>query len=74
MTMRTAIVISLFMWPSAAVAQQWTAADPGSDNITVLANLPLGPRLSVADLDLEQEPTSSIFPTPQIPELFTSGE
>ena len=34
---------------------QWTAEKPGSDNITVLGHVELGPRLSVADLDLEQE-------------------
>jgi len=36
-------------------AQPWTASKPGSDNIHVLGHLPLGPRLSVADMDLEQE-------------------
>ncbi len=34
---------------------QWTAMKRGSDNIEVVAHLPLGPRLSVADIDLEQE-------------------
>lgn len=33
----------------------WTPTDPGSDNIDVLGHIPLGPRLSVADMDLEQE-------------------
>jgi len=33
----------------------WTAENPGSDNITVLGHIELGPILSVADLDLEQE-------------------
>ena len=37
------------------VRAQWTAEKPGSDNITVLGHIDLGPRLSVADLDLEQE-------------------
>ena len=33
----------------------WTPLNPGSDNITVVGHLPLGPRLSVADMDMEQE-------------------
>ena len=33
----------------------WTPEKPGSDNIQVLGHIPLGPRLSVADMDLEQE-------------------
>lgn len=37
-----------------AVAQ-WTPDKPGSDNITVLSHIPLGPRLSVADMEVEQE-------------------
>jgi hypothetical protein len=37
------------------VAGQWTPANPGSDNIEVLGHTPLGPRLSVADIELEQE-------------------
>ena len=40
--------------PSNASAQ-WTPESPGSDNITVLGHLALGPRLSVADMELEQE-------------------
>ena len=41
----------------AAAAQQvpWSPANRGSDNIEVLGHLPLGHRLSVADMDLEQE-------------------
>ena len=41
-------------WPQSA-ASQWTAQKPGSDNIEVLGHIPLGPRLSVADIELEQE-------------------
>lgn len=33
----------------------WTPLKPGSDNITVVSHLPLGPRLNVADMDMEQE-------------------
>ena len=32
-----------------AVAQQWTPDKPGSDNIEVVAHLPLGPALSTAE-------------------------
>ena len=51
------VVIPLLVfafWPQSA-ASQWTAQKPGSDNIEVLGHLPLGPRLSVADMELEQE-------------------
>ena len=34
---------------------KWTPDKPGSDNIEVLAHLPLGPRLNVSDIELEQE-------------------
>ena len=34
---------------------QWTPDSPGSDNIEVVSHLPLGPRLSVADIEIEQE-------------------
>ena len=33
----------------------WSALNRGSDNMEVLGHLPLGPRLSVADMDVEQE-------------------
>lgn len=33
----------------------WTPLKRGSDNIEVLGHVPLGPRLSVADLDMEQQ-------------------
>ncbi|MEM8488903.1 MAG: hypothetical protein AAF564_25385, partial [Bacteroidota bacterium] len=36
-------------------AAQWTPTDPGSDNMEILGHIGLGPRLSVADLDMEQE-------------------
>ena len=37
------------------VSAQWTALERGSENISVEGHLPLGPRLSVADIELEQE-------------------
>jgi len=33
----------------------WTPDKPGSDNITVISHVPLGPPLSVSDIDVEQE-------------------
>lgn len=53
----TALWSLLFLLPAAAAAQDvpWTPMSPGSDNIEVLGHLPLGPRLSVADMDVEQE-------------------
>ena len=44
-----------FAGTASAASAQWTAEKPGSDNIEVLSHLPLGPRLSVSDVDLEQE-------------------
>ena len=34
---------------------QWTAENPGSENITVLGHQPLGGRMTVTDMELEQE-------------------
>ncbi len=36
-------------------AQQWTPEKRGSDNIEVIAHLPLGADLSVSDIEIEQE-------------------
>ncbi len=33
----------------------WTPDNPGSGNVEVVGHLPLGPRLSVADMDVEQD-------------------
>ena len=55
--MKAFLLIALLVfafWPQSAAAQ-WTAQKPGSDNIEVLGHIPLGPRLSVADIELEQE-------------------
>ena len=38
-----------------AHSEEWTADNPGSPNIKVISHLPLGPRLNVSDIDLEQE-------------------
>jgi len=48
------LILLLLLLPLTAQAQ-WTAQEPGSDNIEVLAHIPLGPRLSVSDIELEQE-------------------
>ena len=39
----------------APVSAQWTPEKPGSDNMEVLGHLPLGPQISLADLEIEQE-------------------
>lgn len=39
----------------AAHSEEWTADNPGSPNIKVISHLPLGPRLNVSDIDVEQE-------------------
>ena len=44
----------LFLCAGEAWAQ-WTSEKPGSDNIEVLSHVPLGPRLSTSDIDIEQE-------------------
>ena len=49
------VVVLSFAGTASAASAQWTAEKPGSDNIEVLSHLPLGPRLSVSDVDLEQE-------------------
>ncbi len=36
-------------------SEEWTADNPGSPNIKVISHLPLGPRLNVSDIDVEQE-------------------
>lgn len=52
----TALVALLSTSALAAQVQvPWNPANRGSDNIEVLGHLPLGPRLSVADMDVEQE-------------------
>jgi len=48
-------VATLATSPAAAQDTPWTGMSRGSDNIEVLGHLPLGPRLNVADMDLEQE-------------------
>ena len=40
---------------STQVFSQWTPDNPGSDNITVLGHQPLGGRMTVTDMELEQE-------------------
>jgi hypothetical protein len=50
-----ALALLLTAVPAAAQDTPWTPLSRGSDNIDVLGHLPLGPRLSVADMDVEQE-------------------
>ena len=49
------VTLLAILVPSQPASGQWTPDKPGSDNITLLAHLPLGPRLNVSDTDLEQE-------------------
>lgn len=50
-----AALLAVTTTPLAAQDVPWTPLKRGSDNIEVLGHLPLGPRLSVADMDVEQE-------------------
>jgi len=49
------VILGLGVALVAPASAQWTAEKRGSDNITVLGHVPLGPRLNVSDLDVEQE-------------------
>jgi len=53
--MKHVLTLTAFLLTALPAFGQWTADKPGSDNITVLSHVPLGPRLSVADIELEQE-------------------
>ena len=44
-------IVILSLTAATAGAQQWTPQKRGSDNMELVAHLPLGPRLSVADID-----------------------
>ena len=50
-----ALAVAFLPIKASDAAPQWTAEKPGSDNIMVVSHLPLGPRLSIADVELEQE-------------------
>ncbi|MEC9015230.1 MAG: hypothetical protein VYD37_01985 [Gemmatimonadota bacterium] len=49
------VLTSAVVSPVAAQNVPWSPLKRGSDNMEVLGHLPLGPRLSVADMDVEQE-------------------
>ena len=50
------MLVVVFLPGTPAVhSEEWTADNPGSPNIKVISHLPLGPRLSVSDIDVEQE-------------------
>ena len=63
MTFRRAFTWSAIFMPAvvflpgtpAVHSEEWTADNPGSPNIKVISHLPLGPRLNVSDIDVEQE-------------------
>ncbi|MCH7564395.1 MAG: hypothetical protein IH968_11285 [Gemmatimonadetes bacterium] len=50
-----ALLASITSSAATPLSAQWTPLEPGSDNMKVLGHVPLGHRLSVADLDMEQE-------------------
>ena len=50
-----AALVGLMSTPLGAQNVPWTPLARGSDNIEVLGHLPLGHRLSIADMDIEQE-------------------
>lgn len=54
---RSALLLTLvtLLISAPGTAGQWTPLEPGSDNIEVVGHLPLGPILSVSDIDVEQE-------------------
>ncbi len=50
------MLVVVFLPGTPAVhSEEWTADNPGSPNIKVISHLPLGPRLNVSDIDVEQE-------------------
>ena len=51
----TVALVGLISIPLRAQNVPWTPLARGSDNIEVLGHLPLGHRLSIADMDIEQE-------------------
>ena len=53
----TAFILAAALLPTASshAAQQWTPEKRGSDNITIVSHLPLGPARNVADIELEQQ-------------------
>ncbi len=53
--LRILLPVLLLLAPSLTASAQWTAENPGSDTIDLLGHIPLGPPLSVSDLELEQD-------------------
>ena len=49
------LVLFAMIAPPLGAQVPWSPLNPGSSNIDVLGHIPLGPRLSVSDIDLEQE-------------------
>ncbi len=49
------LVLLAMIAPPLGAQVPWSPLNPGSSNIDVLGHIPLGPRLSVSDVDLEQE-------------------
>ena len=55
LTITTVCAFILGFIPNYALAQEWTSLKRGSDNIEVLGHLPLGGRLNVGDMDVDQD-------------------
>ena len=55
LVLTTAVLSISLTIPVVAQSVPWNPLKRGSDNMEVLGHLPLGPRLSVADMDVEQE-------------------
>ena len=49
------LAVALLPTSASDAAQQWTPEKRGSDNLTVVSHLPLGPARNVADIEIEQE-------------------
>ena len=50
-----AVTIGLLCGPAVVSAQSWNPLQRGSENIEVVGHLPMGARLTVTDMDIEQE-------------------
>ncbi|MBT8337472.1 MAG: hypothetical protein KJO11_12770 [Gemmatimonadetes bacterium] len=50
-----ALTVAVLGTPAIASAQSWDALQRGSDNIEVVGHQPMGGRLTVTDMDIEQE-------------------
>ena len=59
--LRLGVACGASMLGLVSASAQWTPLARGSDNIQVVSHLPLGPRISVADIELEQIRTLQVL-------------